>query len=438
MNEQDVNKPEEIDLEEYVGLHVLPTDPNISVVAGSEPTKPHHRAPEYAPPRGVAVKAETEAEAETVVDQVARFIERFVFLKTKSLYNLIALWVVATHMHRDFEYMGYIFACSPEPQSGKSRLLEVLELLVAQPSGTLVSPSEAVLFRTSEGQTQLLDEVDGWTNRDELKNILKAGFHIGGKVPRMIDHGGTYEVEYFQVYAPRALAGIGNRILDDATRDRTFVIDMVRQTHEERREQLRLRRIGTEAEAIKTEIQDWAKANQKEVVAVYDSSDFSYLDSFRDRTIDVTQPLAAIVEVCYKDHPGLESVRTSLLEAVALTRKDQQPLTDDHRILRILAELARNTNPLIGNGTELAEMCAPLLGEKPENLPVSAVLRKYGFEPKSSRKDGGEPKYRYSLPLTALEEILKRYGSPKEAGDQGPDKAVVTVVVQGIEEGHGA
>jgi hypothetical protein len=48
--------------------------------------------------------------------------------------------------------------------------------------GILVSPSEAVLFRTSEGQTQLLDEVDGWTNRDELRNILKAGYHVGGKV----------------------------------------------------------------------------------------------------------------------------------------------------------------------------------------------------------------------------------------------------------------
>jgi hypothetical protein len=134
--------------------------------------------------------------------------------------------------------------------------------------GILVSPSEAVLFRTSKGQTQLLDEVDGWTNRDELRNILKAGYHVGGKVARMFDNSGKYEVQYFPVYAPRALAGIGNRILDDATRDRTFVIDMVRQTREERREQLRLRKIGPEANALKDEILGWVKANKKEVVAV--------------------------------------------------------------------------------------------------------------------------------------------------------------------------
>jgi hypothetical protein len=311
------------------------------------------------------------------------------------------------------------------------------ELLLAEPSGILVSPSEAVLFRTSEGQTQLLDEVDGWTNRDELRNILKAGYHVGGRVPRMLDNSGKYEVQYFPVYAPRALAGIGNRILDDATRDRTFVIDMVRQTREERREQLRLRKIGPEARALKDEIQGWVKANKKEVVAVYDSSDFSYLDDFRDRTIDVTQPLAAIAEVCYKDHPASESVRTSLLEAVALTRKDQEPMTDDHRILRTLAELARSTNPLIGNATELAEMCAGPLGEKPENLPVSAVLRKYGFETKSTRKDGSEPKYRYSIPSSALVELLARYGSAAQSGDEDPEKAVVRVVIEGTGEGTG-
>lgn len=325
----------------------------------------------------------------------------------------------------------------PGTQSGKSRLLEVLELLVAEPSGILVSPSEAVLFRTSEGQTQLLDEVDGWTNRDELRNILKAGYHVGGKVPRMLDNSGKYEVQYFPVYAPRALAGIGNRILDDATRDRTFVIDMVRQTREERREQLRLRKIGPEAKALKDEIQGWVKANKKEVVAVYDSSDFPYLDDFRDRTIDVTQPLAAIAEVCYKDQHASKRVQSSLLEAVALTRKDQEPLTDDHRILRTLADLARCTNPLIGNATELAEMCAGPLGEKPENLPVSAVLRKYGFKTKSARKDGSEPKYRYSLASSALVELLARYGGTAQSADEGPEKAVVRAVVEETAEGDG-
>ena len=156
MNERDKDQPEEVDppawalaatglpleeMEEYLP----PTDPYISVVAGSQPTKSEF-------PKGVAVEAETE----TVVDQIARFIERFVFLTTKSLYRLLALWTISTHMQAEFEFTGYIFAYSPEPQSGKSRLLEILESLVAHPSGILISPSEAVLFRTAHGHTQLL------------------------------------------------------------------------------------------------------------------------------------------------------------------------------------------------------------------------------------------------------------------------------------------
>lgn len=436
MNEQDVNKPEEIDPEEYVGLHVLPTDPNISVVAGSEPTKPHHRAPEYAPPRGVAVKAETEAEAETVVDQVAHFIERFVFLKTKSLYRLLALWTISTHVQDAFEFTGYIFAYSPEPQSGKSRLLEILDLLVAHPSGILISPSEAVLFRTANGHTQLLDEVDGWTNREVLRSVLNAGFRRGVMVKRVGDASSGYEVAPFPVFAPRALAGIGSKILDATTRDRTFQFEMVRQMRDERREKFRVRAAEPVANVIIAEVAKWVNENRHRVAELYKRADFPYLQEFRDRTIDVTEPLAAILEAAYAKCAGLEQARTDLLEAVALTRKDQVPLGDDHRILEALAKLAKSEDPLIGNATELAVRCAQELGENPESLDVSSVLRRYGFDPKSIRKDG-EPKYRYSLPLSALVELLKRYGSPEKPSDEGPQEAVVSVAGQGTCEGSG-
>lgn len=64
------------------------------------------------------VAKKPSAGPDAVVDRVADFIERFVFLKTKSTYKLLSLWIVATHMHAEFEHMGYIFACSPEPKVG--------------------------------------------------------------------------------------------------------------------------------------------------------------------------------------------------------------------------------------------------------------------------------------------------------------------------------
>jgi hypothetical protein len=368
----------------------------------------------------VATKEQTEvrkgtcigkSEIEFIVERVAAFIEKLVFLKVPSLYQLLALWTIATHMRSDFDYMGYMFACSPEPQSGKSRLLEVLQLLVANPSDILISPSEAVLFRTAEGHTQLLDEVDGWTNRDVLRNVLNAGFHRGATVQRMNEGDGVYEVNKFPVYAPRVLAGIGHSVLHGTTRDRTFVLDMVRQTREERRERFSIRKVKSAADEIKISIEKWVGQHRAEIGVVYDQFPFDYLQDFRDRTIDVAQPLAAVLEVAYKDNPEYEDAKSEFLEAISVTRKEEQPLTDDHRVLRTLVELAKAEDPLVGSVTELASKCQELLGERPEEFALSSTLRRYGFETKSIRREG-KAAYRYSLPHGSLSDLMTRYCGP--------------------------
>jgi hypothetical protein len=180
----------------------------------------------------------------TIVDRIAEFLDRFLFLQRRELYRLIALWILATHLMKVWEYTGYLFFHSPEPQSGKSRALEFLEPLVANSSSILISPTEAVLFRTADGKTQILDEVDSWKNRDQLRSVLNAGFRKGGTVPRMAETDDGYVLRQFPVFGPRALAGIGSRILDATTRDRTFEIDMRRQTRAERRQPFRMRKVG--------------------------------------------------------------------------------------------------------------------------------------------------------------------------------------------------
>jgi len=357
---------------------------------------------------------EERAEPEPpIIDKVATFIERFTFLRDKCLYRLIATWVVATHMYKEFEYFGYLFIHSPEWRSGKSRLLEVLDMLVFNSSTILNSPTESVLFRTADNSTQLLDEVDSMNNRDDLRSLLNAGFRNGNTVPRMRDTTkGKYEVEKFLVFAPRALAGIGTSILNGTTRDRSFMIQMVRQRKDERRESFRRRRLETEAKALKDQIRDWVKQYKEQIKSVYDRSDFPYLEDFQDRTIDVTEPLAAILEVTYKDHPLAKEANRDLIHAVAIAREDQESILSEHDILRELARLAENADSLVGNATELANMCEGL-EDKPTPQEITRVLRLYYFKTKSIRKNG-KPKYRYELHYKELQEILERYASPSE------------------------
>jgi len=360
------------------------------------------------------------------LDGIARLIKRFVFLKKPCLYRLLALWTASTHIYADFEYTGYIFVSSPEPQSGKTILLGLLDLLVANSDGIVVSPTEATLFRTAEGQTQILDEVDGIANQELLRNVLNAGFQKGATVRRMQEGpDGEYQARRFPVYAPRILAGIGSRILSPATRDRTFSIEMIRQKSDERRERLRLSKVRAEAEAIRREIATWVKQHKELIIECYETFDFSYLQNLRDRTIDVAQPLAAMLEVAYKDQPTFDAVRQEFIEAVAITRNEEDTVTDDHKILQVLADLARSEDPLVGNSIELAQRCSDALGQAPDSIPIAAVLRKYGFDTKSIRTEAtATPRYRYSLSREVLLDLLSRYGGVTEReASQGTTEA---------------
>jgi hypothetical protein len=302
-----------------------------------------------------------------------------------------------------------VFAHSPEPGSGKSRLLEVLDLLVANSSGLLYQPTEAVLFRTANGKTQLLDEIDTWPNGDFLRGVLNAGFHRSGTVVRNERRqDNKWEPVAFPVYAPRAMAGIGSGILHGTTRDRTFILEMVKQTREERREKFRARKAKPEADQLKGEAEAWVRQNRTCIVTLYDDAEkaFPYLTHLRDRTIDITEPLAAILEVAYDGAPDLADRRLELLEAVALTRKDGEEESADHRILRELLRLSSAEERLVGSASELAARCE--LDPRPTEYEISQTLRRYHFDSRSIRQ-GGSPRYRYELTQTQLAEVCERF-----------------------------
>jgi hypothetical protein len=356
--------------------------------------------------------AEDEAPKHTIADKVANLIMRFVFIKRPSVYLLLGMWAVGTYLHEDFDFFGYLFAYSAEPQSGKSRLLEVLDLLVRNSTGLLVSPSQAILFRVV-GHTQLLDEVDSWTNAEDLRGILNACFKKGGSVPRVDKRGDNgFEPRFFKAYCPRALAGIGSHILTSATRDRTFMLRMERRTDDEVTERFRSSKAKEETLPIRAEIEAWARENREAVQKLYDEEEFAYLESFSDRTIDIASPLAAITEVMFKGSPQLEMVRRALADALEETRGEVQQ-SDDQPIFRDLLRLAEGQDePLQGTSTELAEKCGM---ETNEVCLITQALRKHGFKTKSVRKQGeGDPRKRYELSKQRLAEILERYGGSKE------------------------
>jgi len=355
----------------------------------------------------------TMAPERVIVDDVAAFLKRFVFLQRECMYRLVALWIIATHLHQSFQYMGYLFIHSPEKQCGKTRLLEILHLLVHRSTGIDSSPTAAVVSRTAWGNTQLLDEGDGWPDLSGLRNILNAGFQRNGQTSRcQQDSFGAQVPKKLLLYCPRAIAGIGKDILSGTTRDRTFFVEMSRQKPGERRERLRERIVEPQAAKVKREIEEWCKSHREQVVTHYDSltqASLSYLEAFWDRTVDISEPLGVILEVAYADRTDeLAQARRELCEAVAIAREETNQHADDHRLLSAIDGIMEGEE-LIEQPSVLVHLLNGSAGGVVNEFSIGETLRRYGFPQKSVRKDGGQPRRCYVIARQKLRDTLTRY-----------------------------
>jgi len=120
------------------------------------------------------------AEAAEILQDVRAFVRKYVVLSDDQALT-VALWVVHTHVIHAAECTPYLQITSPMKGSGKTRLLEVLETLVARPwlTGRM---SAAVLIRKvdAERPTLLLDESDAAFKGEQeyaeaLRGILNSG-----------------------------------------------------------------------------------------------------------------------------------------------------------------------------------------------------------------------------------------------------------------------
>jgi hypothetical protein len=174
-------------------------------------------------------------------------------------------------------------------------------------------------------------------------------------------------------------------------------------------------------------IKGWVERN-KSRVALRCREPFPYLDRFGDRTVDICEPLAAVLEVAFQDTTELDQARFDLIDAITTTRKEQTESIMEHRILSALTRAAEDdgilsTGPLVGTASELAARCGSS-GTDCNEYDVSRTLRMYGFTAKSIRREDGSKK-RYSLTRAELNDVCSRY--LRGSQDQ-PEHAAATEV----------
>jgi Protein of unknown function (DUF3631) len=230
-----------------------------------------------------------------ILADVRAFVRRFVALDDVQA-DAVALWIAHTHLFAAFYCTPYLAITSPEKRSGKTRLLEVLELLVRVAIAT-ANISDAALFPMidSKQPTLLVDEVDAVfgkkSPREELRGMLNAGYRQGATTHRM---GGATNttLQTFSVYCPKAFAGIGD-CLPDTISDRAIPVRLKRRTRNVIIERFRLRDVEPQGHSLRDRLTDWLEP-QADYLA---DSRPDLPDELDDRAQDVWEPLLAIADL---------------------------------------------------------------------------------------------------------------------------------------------
>lgn len=278
-----------------------------------------------------AVTTTTEDGA-ALLDAVEAHHRRFNVFPSESAYVAVTLWDAHAHLMDAFEATPRLAFLSPEPGSGKTRALEIVETLVPRPLTTVdISPS--ALFRSvcdeQARPTVLFDEVDtvfgaAASGNEDLRGLINAGYRRTGGVIRSVRDGENHVVQKFPVYAALVLAGLPDTIMS-----RSIVIRMRRRAPNETVENYRQRINEAEGHALRDRLADWADTVREQLSGAWPEMP----EGVTDRPADVWEPLLAVADAAGGHWP--KRARTACLELVNAAKDNDKGSIG----IRLLADL---------------------------------------------------------------------------------------------------
>jgi hypothetical protein len=365
-----------------------------------------------------------EAEFRLPLNATRQFIRRYVVIAEEAA-DFLALWVAHTWAFEAALTTPYVRVTSAERASGKTRLLEVLELLVRR-GWLAVNPSAATVFRKgdTDAPTLLLDEVDqvSFGDRRDLLSVLNAGYRIGVKVPRCDDKGNLTE---FDVFFPKAFAGIDDGKLPDTLYSRSVPVRLERRRPDEPIERFRHRYAEPEAEKLVKRLSGWAIANLEALA----DAEPELPEELDDRSQEVWEPLLAIADLAGGDWSA--RARTAAVE-LAKAKGDSEESRGVHLLRDLHRVFEEHENPEAMFSAKLVESLNDLEesawggwndGAGITTRELARYLRPYGIHPhdKTIRIGGalGRGYYRSSFEdawsrytVTSVTSVTSRSGKP--------------------------
>ncbi|MFJ7421484.1 DUF3631 domain-containing protein [Streptomyces uncialis] len=356
-----------------------------------------------------------------LLDQVESFHRRFNVFPREAAYVAVALWDAHAHLIDAFDGTARIAFLSPEPGSGKSRALEIIETLTPR-AATTVNASPNALFRLVEAPegppTLLFDEIDTVFgpkagDNEPVRGFLNSGYRRGGKSLRCVGDGSNQTAAWFSSFCAVAMAGLGS--LPDTILTRSVIIRMRKRAPNEKVEPYRRRIHEQQGHALRDELAKWADTVRDQIAHAWPAMP----DGVSDRPADVWEPLLAVADAAGGDWP--ERARAACVELIrAATENDETSLG-----IRLLTDLRDHVFPG-ADRMPTAAILERLLGmdDAPwadlDGRPLTArllsrMLSDYvttdnkPIKPRSIRTNSGVPKGYYAADMT---DAWSRYCPP--------------------------
>lgn len=242
-----------------------------------------------------------------ILDQVSDFVARFSAFPSEHCAPMLALWYAHTWAAEHFYFTPRLVLSSAEPESGKTRVLEVARHFTQAPEMTAAGSAAAMVRMVAAGPiTLLLDEVDtvfavGGAGNEEVRGMLNLGYKRTATIPKCKGDAATgISVERLPIFAPSALAGLAGCMPQTIT-TRAITIHLRKRRHDEQVQSYRERQAEREAEPIRDALAAWITGIGEQLGDAEPAMPFGVAD----RPAEIWEPLLAVADAAGGDWPKI-------------------------------------------------------------------------------------------------------------------------------------
>ncbi|MCF8049491.1 MAG: DUF3631 domain-containing protein [Desulfarculaceae bacterium] len=279
-----------------------------------------------------------------LLSELISYFKDYVIFEDERQYTQLSLWAIGTYCYTIFRVFPYLSLRSATKECGKSRTLDLLNLVCFNADTRTASPTEATLFRGTfrHGGTLLLDEMEGLTSdKDRMSNIisvLNSGFEQGGTVPRMEKRGNNWIPVEHSTYSPKAIAGINK--LADTLDGRCITLYLIRKRRDATVKRFSPVKLRNELQPLRDKISVWCLANAPSIARIYleEVSHNKSLDCLGDRDRDLWEPLISIA-MAIEEEASVDTDFVDKMVALAGAMSQVKYAAEDENVARLINRL---------------------------------------------------------------------------------------------------